>query len=340
MEKKKIYFDVINSVKGGSGKSTVSLLLAACLQHYGASAYIVDLDLHGSSWCSNFFGGSSGNLGPDVVSVNDWMKNPAYSDKKSSFANVKMQISELANKEYTIPVAIINPFMIDVVDEVETDLFERAISQIVDKIISVEASNGSRPVHIVMDMPPSNEVHAERILNQLLLDAESPLVQKFADSKGDYANYSPYVIQLIMLSPLSKAHLDLNMRYITKFAKAKTFSSLLDEFVRTKRFHLMFWGNDVVGVMTPDMNENTIEVIETNFQVQLQWGQNEGAKVIAPSAEFVGKIIPYEPISIRHSETIKHDIIKITKAIGAQTPFSNSDLESLLSAVQDWKKNG
>lgn len=334
MGEKKIYFDVINSVKGGSGKSTVSLLLAACLNHTGASPYIIDLDLHGSSWYSNFFGGSgSGTLGPDTVLINDWMRDPAFSGKKDSFGNVKVKILAPDEEEPTIPAAIIDPLKIEVVDEVETDLFERAIFQVVDKIISREGGILGNAVHIVLDMPPSNEVHAERILNQLLLDAESPLMQKFVDSKGSYASFSPYLVHLIMLSPVSGAHLDLNKEYFTRFAEAKTFSSRLDEFVSADRFRLMFWGNDAVGGIKSSDTDSSKAFIEA-----LQKAQTDAVNESRFSNEAKRKIVPYSPIIIPHNDEIKHDIYSLTKTIGdEQKPISNETVKNIISAIKEWK---
>lgn len=334
MGKKKIYFDVINSVKGGSGKSTVSLLLAACLKHTGASAYIIDLDLHGSSWYSNFFVGSgSGTRGPDTVLVNNWMEDAAYSKKKDTFAILKIEILAPDREPHEISAAIVNPFVIDLVDEVETDLFERAIFQIIDKIISEEASKGSKPVHIVMDMPPSNEVHAERILNQLLLDAESPLMQKFVDSKDSYASFSPYLVHLIMLSPVSGAHLDLNKGYFTRFVEAKTFSSRLDEFVSADRFRLMFWGNDAVGGIKPSDTNSYKAFLEA-----LQNAQTDAVMDGRFSNDAKTKILPYSPIIIPHDDRIKHDIYSLTKATQDEPkPIPNEIVKNIISAVEGWK---
>ena len=45
---------IVNSVKGGSGKSTFSLLLADHFVRNGEDAYVIDLDLCGTSWYSDF----------------------------------------------------------------------------------------------------------------------------------------------------------------------------------------------------------------------------------------------------------------------------------------------
>lgn len=52
---KRAVIDVISSVKGGSGKSTFSLLLAAYYNSKpGSVAYVLDLDLRGTSWEKNY----------------------------------------------------------------------------------------------------------------------------------------------------------------------------------------------------------------------------------------------------------------------------------------------
>ena len=51
---KKIVFHIVNSIKGGSGKSTVSFFLA---DHFNkredCKAVIIDLDINGSSWIND-----------------------------------------------------------------------------------------------------------------------------------------------------------------------------------------------------------------------------------------------------------------------------------------------
>ena len=53
-EKTRFHFDVVNSVKGGSGKSFFALQLAAFHAFKGRAAYIIDLDLRGTSWEPNY----------------------------------------------------------------------------------------------------------------------------------------------------------------------------------------------------------------------------------------------------------------------------------------------
>ena len=343
MGKRKIYFDVINSVKGGSGKSTVSLLLATCLQHDGAKVYVIDLDLHGSSWHTNFFKESWRTA--DIAWVNDWMEDAEYIKKTNPFVSidVSVKITEHDTKEYHIPLAIVNTDKPIVVDEIETDLFERAIFQIINRIISEESSEGDTvAVHIVMDMPPSNEVHAERVLNHLLMDTESPLVQAFNDAENSYKDFDPYVVQLIMLSSVSGAHLKLNEHYIDRFAKARTFSSLLDEFIRNDRFHLQFWGNDAVGGIQKEFGDPTIREMTNGFIKMLQKVQGDFAEKMAFKMNddaLSAVIAPFSPIVIPHSDEIQYDIIGITKAVPDLGPIPAESLTGLKTAISAWKEH-
>lgn len=331
MKKKKIYFDIINSVKGGSGKSTVSLLLAACLKSIGVNAYVIDLDLHGSSWYSNFCKGSTNTA--DAVWVNSWMEDAAYQRRRTPFVLVDVEIGTTTDKtKYQIPTAIVNTEKPIVVDEVETDLFERAILQIINRIIAEESTEGvDVPVHIVMDMPPSNEAHAERILNHLLLDAESPLVQEFSNSKGSYDCFEPYTIQLIMLSSISGAHLKLNKQYIERFAKAKSFSSLLDELVRSNRLHLLFWGNDVVGAVNPDTDTSTAMLDG------MRSAQEAGLRALTPGDVYFEALVQYAPIIIEHSTEIRHDIRSLTENNQEIEHISDIAVKNIVASIQLWK---
>ena len=315
-----LFFDVINSVKGGSGKSSVSLLLAAALKKAGASVYIIDMDLRGSSWHSNF--DISGQLS-NYISINDLMDVVAFPPTSYPFVDIPLEVTiSRAKQRMDIPAAIVNTNKSKPVDEVETDLFERAIFQIIEYVIVKEAASSPTSVHIIFDMPPSYEQHAERVLEHLLLNGDSPLMRKFDNPKKEYCSYDPYVVNLIMLSAISTAHLSLNELYVDRFAKAKKFSSRVDQLLTKGRLHLLFWGNDVVGTAS----DPNVTAVRDNFINKLTAAQDSAAKKLTNSVDLQSKIASFPPIIIDHNAKLLHDIQPYTNPSSTDKSLSEEDM--------------
>lgn len=269
----KTVFHVVNSVKGGSGKSTVSLLLASYFIHKKKEkAYIVDLDLQGTCWEKNYNRFFDVVSGQEKIHLNDLMYDFSNNITKDflRYLNVLYQ-SELSVEHWKIPVCVANPDMRGI-DEVELDLFENAIYKLVNRIVEREESQGSELVHIVFDMPPSKEKHSEKILNHLLLDKSSFLNSNF-----------PYYVCLYMVSECTPAHIELNKDYIRFMISDKSYSNAITEFINYEKknsyFHFCLILNDVSNVEICGVSlEDVAKTSELEVKNSINFTTNDGGK--------------------------------------------------------------
>lgn len=238
----KIVFDIVNSVKGGSGKSTVALQLAAFwASQTNTDAYIIDLDLRGSSWQKTY----EHDYNPadkNNLYINDLMYG--FGPEDSIFWHLAVQCTNaVMNVVYpsNVRLCIGDPSVTGDIDALKVDLLESAVCDIIDRIIA--KSEAQNEVHIILDMPPSYESHAERVIKHLLMDKNSNLFKRqYKDGK------SGYYINLLMIYAITASHVDQNIVYLNNFFKQAGFSSALNTFIQNNTFSVFFIGNDVSGV--------------------------------------------------------------------------------------------
>lgn len=224
--KPKVFFDVINSVKGGSGKSTFSLLLAGyhALRN-SVRSYVVDLDIRGTSWEKNYADyittQSPENLNDDISLSNiaeaDYEKYP-FIDKllwnfekyktEPFWSNIKVRTS--VSTVSSINLCLGRAEYGSSIDQLEVDLFENTVCQMIVNELDKVSSKDLDEIHFIFDMPPSYEVHAERILKHLLTSLNSTLYRK-----DPFNGFDNYIINLFMVSALSPAHIEQNNIYIS-----------------------------------------------------------------------------------------------------------------------------
>lgn len=314
---KRVIFDVVSSVKGGSGKSTYSLLLAL---HYnstpGSIAYILDLDLRGTSWEKNyghyiktpFFDSDDKNsledyykasfedlsvltpqqegLRKDITSkriryrnypfINSLMWDFKAFRSKSFWSEIDFGIDSRIG---TVRLCLSKTDNGNDVDQIEVDIFEHTIFQIILHILDHHRSQKNiGEIHIILDMPPSYEKHAEAILKHLLVSEDSKLFQLAKDRKNQFydkstdatAYYLPYEIRLFMLCTINPAHLEQNGVYFFHWLKERKYSDALKDLIKdttvqikdasylktgvvrkgnTNRFKACFILNDIPGVV-------------------------------------------------------------------------------------------
>lgn len=268
-----VTFHVVNSVKGGSGKSTVSLLLAASIEsNPNHKAYIIDLDINGTSWNANYKnilqfgrsgGGETGVPNSMRIFLNDLMLDYEGKSTQGIFARLPILVplpnaTEPTQQKF-IEVCLANPDVQEDINEVELDLFENTIYKIVRQIYSSNTSRSMEQslehLHIILDMPPSYEQHAEKILNHLLLDSSSELVKSVEKKEDPFDTYEPYKVDLIMLSAISMAHVEHNKKYIISLLRNQKISSRLLQLIKENRFIIRFWLN-CVNVSSDYLKEN------------------------------------------------------------------------------------
>lgn len=230
---KKLFFDVVNSVKGGCGKSTFSVLLAAKYAMRGDKASIIDLDLCGSSLKDSY--GIYMDLSACKYIENYLLDVQALVES----AVLKVGIDGSSDR-YDVNMIMVNKRLGNEGDELELDLFEDAIFRLINGIYdeAEEEEGKDNEIHIIFDMPPGYEKYAERVVSWLLMGTYSRL---------DVAGYEDYHVNLFMISSLSLAHMNANVGYFDAFFDApfssKTYSGRLKD--KLTVYPIL---NDVTGV--------------------------------------------------------------------------------------------
>lgn len=286
---KRAVFDVVTSVKGGSGKSTFSLLLAAYYNSTpGTVAYVLDLDLRGTSWEKNYGRYMSTPFFENGVLGN---RDTLWDYVNASIKKVRVQKSEdeplsEADKTYNKDILInidnyknypfINALMWDFghfqskafwteiqfktvsgegviklcpaktsngeeVNQLEVDIFEHTIYQLICHILDRHRSDESiEEVHIILDMPPSYEEHAEAVLKHLLLNEESDLFQHARKRKDRFSvnlneetrYYLPYEIRLYLMCARNPAHIEQNGAYLFHWIERRKYSDAIIDLIK------------------------------------------------------------------------------------------------------------
>lgn len=255
-----VVFHVVNSIKGGSGKSTFSLLLADYYISKNELAYIIDLDISGSSWKDNYenYMNSYEQHNDKPIFLNELMHDFDRFITKNYIQELSILHVDEDNRpieKYEIPLCVFDPSKANSLNEEEVDLFENVIYKLIMNIYDNKSkkqiasntftsnNNLNKNLNIIFDMPPSYEKHSERILKHLLLDISSPLYKVFCN---DIKNM--YKLNLYMLSTLSPAHINANKRYISDFYLNMNYSSITDELI-PENFKLCFVINDLNNII-------------------------------------------------------------------------------------------
>lgn len=259
---------VVNSIKGGCGKSTICFYLADYLNQQGLSPLIIDIDLCGTSWYKNYEGYLGENFSEENYHfVNELIDNFDEAIKGHYIANIKTNTKDGDDPQSgkDIKICMANPERNTHIEEVELDLFENAIYKLImnwyaekGKAINkdeVSTSKGDKDkekdIDIILDMPPGYEAHAERIVNHLLLDVNSPLYRKI--KKDDIK----YKILLYMVTGLSESAINLNIGYIKKLFLNQNISKDMSSYL--KKENIFFILNDstakISGLVAKDSEE-------------------------------------------------------------------------------------
>lgn len=273
-EKINIHFDVVNSVKGGSGKSFFALQLAAYHVVNGRKTYIIDLDLRGTSWETNY---GKYIIPPDSQkgnTIEEWKNNGHkypyidrlmwhYEDYESCGIWSSIKVRENGSgSDHTVSLCIAETGNYRKVDQLEEDLFENTIFEMIRKIKDEQDEPDEKDVHIILDMPPSYEKHAERILTHLLLSTNSP----FENMDKDFS----YMITLFMISTIDPAHFIQNAHYVRSLFMDRQFSSTIVAMLKSSNLRIQPVVNDVTDGINissePGKEKNILPVISAKNQ--------------------------------------------------------------------------
>ena len=219
---------IVNSVKGGSGKSTFSMLLADHFVRNGEDAYVIDLDLCGTSWYSDFKG--------------FWQEEPRkfiqdlmYSPCEKGFATdvwaklkvtSKDELGEYDNRQINVCISAQdqNERLCDTPD---VELLEHITYHLITEALTENGEKGGG-IHFILDLPPSHEAAAEQICHRLFFDNNSLLNQN-----EDYCG--KFYINLYMMTPLDQISAwEKNQTYVHDLIYGqRKYSSTIQSFLKT-----------------------------------------------------------------------------------------------------------
>lgn len=228
-------FNVIDSVKGGSGKSSLSLMLAlACSHKFSSSdearngkisAYLIDMDFQGSAFSHLIFGKSAlGSNGQAEQYINEKILSYyRYSDKKYisnpifKLDDDKPGISsdERIPEYYNIAASLASPYSNDrarfkAVSRLNYSLqitystFYAGLKKLISSI-DLDFANDKSPEYILFDMPPNSNGYSDAVLDILFGNKEG----RPKDSAFNYFE----------LMTFDSGHIDATMRWLESFVK-------------------------------------------------------------------------------------------------------------------------
>ena len=267
MEKEKTltcYFHIVNSVKGGSGKSTFALLLADHFIRKKQPTYVIDLDVCGTSWETDF---EDFFIKKEVPCyVNELMYQYCTNGFKQDIWN-ELKITDKTFNERSLKICLASaPKHNESFDKSEAELLENATYQII--LASINDVLSSHPtedvaIHIILDLPPSHEQTVEQICQHLLFDQSSRLKQYFFDKNKNIHKFADknkdadkdnleyiykYKVQFYMLTPADQpSALEKNIDYIQNLLwKKRKYSSNILSFDESDelQFKICFVLND------------------------------------------------------------------------------------------------
>lgn len=259
----KIVFDIVNSVKGGSGKSTVALQLAAFwASQEDTDAYIIDLDLRGTSWKTNynkyFLSTDSSNKYINSLMYDFGPEDSIFWHLSVVCENTLTQTASNAD----VQLCMCDPDISGDVDAVKVDLLESAVYKIIQRAFAFAKGRNKKEIHIIFDMPPSYESHAERVIKHLLMDKESTLFKEYYKEE-----IGPYYVNLLMIYAITGAHVEQDRVYTREFFKQAAYSSAIETLIEDNTFSLYFVGNDVSDALStkPDSESEILNKIRSLF---------------------------------------------------------------------------
>lgn len=262
--KTKIVFDVINSVKGGSGKSTFALGLAYYLiwSETKTKVFIIDLDLRGSSWAikyKNYITKDNEGLWDEknyrnYPFINRLVTRYDHFEGSNLWSHIdtKTEDKEDSRCFYLCPA---DDQYDERIDEIEIDMFEHMIYRLIKNGLKEEQEKYEE-IHFILDMPPSYESHAERILKHLLTSINSNLYQnKFLSGNND--SFDAYIVRVFMMAAISQDHIVQNNHYIDQWIAQRSYSSAIISLLEQKRLVIQPILNDVTNITTE--NEEIVD---------------------------------------------------------------------------------
>lgn len=331
-QRKNVYFDVINSVKGGSGKTTFAFALAHTLSRAKVltKVFVIDLDLRGSSWVINykrFIGrdngrpyNESGIKNPEYPFIDRLIAQYDYLETKEPWAYITTQKDEDSKKFY---LCAADDQFSEQIGDIEVDIFEQTIYKLI--MNGIKETDDEKEIHFILDMPPSYERHAERILKHLLISGSSILYNNkiFIETDPD-ANYNQYKVNLFMMAAASPDHIRQNYNYIVEWLKQRTYSDEMIHMLKDERLFIRPVISDVTDITIKNIEKELLA--SSNALIQMI---REKISERADGDYWKGQIYDYKMI-----EHFPVDKISIPdEYYGITEPYTSEKLVEWESAV-------
>lgn len=161
---------IINSVKGGSGKSTFAVKLGCSLIDAGKTPCVVDLDLLGTSWfhlyANALVGATRGNV-LNMIFLNDLVNDYECFKNTNFIQKIKFAEATPSNK-YKLSVIFANPsetakkqYRINGKADhtnVSFEFFKNIVMNLINVLDEMKYTD------VVLDMPPNSDPYADKIL--------------------------------------------------------------------------------------------------------------------------------------------------------------------------------
>lgn len=190
-------FNIIDSVKGGSGKSSLALMLSlACSTGYSSQAetaahpmasFLLDMDFQGSSFSHLVFGNSAlGEHGQAKQYINQKLLQYYRSDSCDYISQPVFRVNDAASpsevvKYYQIAVAFASPnipdrFRFKAVShhnyslQITYSTFREGVRRLLDNL-DKEMALGNSLEYVFFDMPPNSNGYSDAVSQLLLSNA-------------------------------------------------------------------------------------------------------------------------------------------------------------------------
>lgn len=214
-----VYFHVVTSVKGGSGKSTVALLLADYLLSKEEDAYVIDLDVCGTSWLKDFSFAYNSDPTKFINRMMYQSCTKGYGD--DVWSNLTVIGTGPQDRKIKVCLAA-NEQLSHSINKSEAELIEHTTYHLIKDAMHRTTRGGKEKLHIIFDLPPSHETTVEQICHHLLFDQRSVLKRDFI-KEGVSQKVFFYLI-----SPADQGSaLIKNIDYLKKFKSNPTYSESL-----------------------------------------------------------------------------------------------------------------
>lgn len=203
----KVYFNIVDSVKGGCGKSTFSIMLALALDEQqrlereakkteGTNVCLVDMDLQGTSMAYLLFGRGIESLGIKSLSNAEMYLNEkvtTYQDKKKEKEYVaQVDWKDEDNKSHMFHVVLSSPKQRDknrykavssqnYSPEVLYSTFRTGLANMLGRD-QLFARTPRQFKHVIFDMPPNSDGYSDAVFD-CVMDAKHRVIES-----GDECN--------------------------------------------------------------------------------------------------------------------------------------------------------